>query len=809
MGMMNRSPNQARNTGSRSRPRHLGLVLLAALAAWVSPRSLAGDEKDQGKRTYRELCASCHGASGQGVDGKHADPLVGEKSVLELARYIEKWMPEEEPERCVGEDAERVARYIHEAFYSPIARARHREARIELSRLTVSQYRNSVADLIGSFRPAAPRSAERGLRGEYFDSRRPGRNRAFERLDPEVRFAFRGNDTAPEKLSTEGFSVRWTGSLLAPETGEYELIVRTDHSGRFWLNDLDEPLIDAWVKSGDDTEHRASIFLVGGRAYPLRLEFSSRKQGVKDKKKSKEPVEAFIELLWELPGRVPEVIRARHLAPAQPPEVFVADTPFPPDDRSIGYERGTAISEAWDDATTTGAIETAGYVTAHLEELSGIEEDDPDRESKLREFAARLVTRAFRRPLTDALRELYVGRQIAGSPDLETAVRRVVILALKSPRFLYLDFGNDSPDGYAVASRLSFALWDSLPDRELLDAAAGGRLASREEVARQAERMIDDPRTRAKLRGFLHHWLDLDRARELSKDEERFPDFDQKVVSDLRTSLDLFLDDVLWNEGGDFRRLLLSRDLYLNGRLAEYYGFDLPADAGFRKVRSDEPERAGVLSHPYLMASFAYSDVSSPIHRGVFLVRNVLGRGLRPPPEAFTPVAPDLHPDLTTRERVAMQTRPEACQACHGMINPLGFALERFDAVGRPRKEENGKRIDASGWYEQASGTTENFDGARELAEYLAANDETHRAFATQLFHHLVKQPVFAYGSDTPEELREVFAASGFDIRRLTVETATRAARKGMKEGMEEAGTPAPPVSADGSGSRVRRRVRL
>ena len=144
--------------------------------------------------------------------------------------------------------------------------------------------------------------------------------------------------------------------------------------------------------------------------------------------------------------------------------------------------------------------------------------------------------------------------------------------------------------------------------------------------------------------------------------------------------------------------------VYLNGRLAPLYGAKLPADAPFQKVSLEQEERAGLLTHPYLMASFAYTATSSPIHRGVFIARSVLGRVLRPPPEAVAPLAPDLHPDLTTRQRVAIQTQPESCRSCHGMINPLGFTLEHFDALGRYRKEEKGKPIDATGSYETRSG---------------------------------------------------------------------------------------------------------
>jgi hypothetical protein len=170
------------------------------------------------------------------------------------------------------------------------------------------------------------------------------------------------------------------------------------------------------------------------------------------------------------------------------------------------------------------------------------------------------------------------------------------------------------------------------------------------------------------------------------------------------------------------------------------------------------------------MASFAYTGGTSPIHRGVFLARGLLGQPLRPPPEAFAPLAAELHPTMTTRERVALQTRPQTCQTCHGMINPLGFTFENFDAVGRYRAVDNGKPVDAHGAYQTRAGQTVAFDGPRDLATFLAGSEEVHTAFVEQLFQNLVKQPVRAYGLQRPQELRQTFAAQGFAIRKLVVE---------------------------------------
>jgi hypothetical protein len=278
---------------------------------------------------------------------------------------------------------------------------------------------------------------------------------------------------------------------------------------------------------------------------------------------------------------------------------------------------------------------------------------------------------------------------------------------------------------------------------------------------------------------FLFGWLRVDLGPEITKDATEFSVFSPDIAADLRTSLELFLDDVVWRSG-DFRRLFTDDEVYVNGRLASLYGATLPPDEPFRRVRLDDGRRGGLLSHPYMMSVLSYASATSPIHRGVFLARSVLGNTLKPPQEAIAPLAPDQHPDLTTRERVALQTKAVACQTCHTMINPLGFALEEFDAIGRHRDSEvrggSAKPIDPSGSYLPREGAEARFRGARELAAYVATSRDAQEAFVQSLFHALVKQPARAWGPDTLERLRESFVASSFSIPRLLVDIMTLAA---------------------------------
>lgn len=734
-----------------------------------------------GEKVFQAKCARCHGQKGEGNPSSYAHPLIGDKSLGELVEYIGKTMPEDKPGTCLGEEARAVAEYIHGTFYSPTAQARNKPVRLKLSRLTVRQYRNSIADLIGAFRPGTQIDASQGLSAQYFKAREfETKNLAMQRVDPNIAFDFQNRSPDAERIPPHEFAIRWEGAILAPDTGEYEFHIKTEHSFRLWVNNQKTPLIDSYVKSKTDSDDRGSIFLIGGRFYPLKLEFSKAKQGVQDGKAKDMPsAMASIAAEWKQPQRVMEVIPARFLTSATTPEVCIVRSPFPPDDRSSGWEHATSISKEWDQATTETAVEVASYVTDRLEELSGVKADIPESTDKLKEFCNRFAERAFRRPLDADTRRGYVDLQFERATDPKLAVNRVLLQVLKSPRFLYRELGanpSEKNDPWNVAARIAMGVWDSLPDQSLLDAAAAGQLTTQSQIMRQVERMTDDFRAHSKLREFLLRWMKVEQVLDLTKDVEHFPEFTPQVADDLRTSLELFIDELLESKTSDFRQLLLSDSLFLNGRLAKVYGVDLPEDAPFQKISLASEERAGILTHPYLMSGFAYMATSSPIHRGSFVSRTLLGRALRSPPEAIVPLAPRLRPDLTTRDRIALQTSHASCQSCHALINPLGFTLEGFDAVGRFRTVENGKTVVTKGSYRTRQGDTISFEGARDLARFLSESKESQAAFVRQLFQYTIKQPIRAYGSNTDDRLRQVFESENFNIRRLYIQIVATSA---------------------------------
>jgi mono/diheme cytochrome c family protein len=766
----------------------LGSLALAAVVFAIVAAALAADKSQKpakarsGEDIYRDQCAACHGAAGQGTVDSYPHPLAGDKSQNQLAAFIAKSMPEDDPGTCVGDDAKNVAAYVFDSFYSPAARARIKPARVELAHVTVNQYVNLVADLVGNPRGGQGDNTKigtvpRGLRASYTARHRAGDqvhdDPPVQQVDACINYDFAKKGPLDGKITTQEYEIHWRGALFAPETGEYEFDLDTSGGCRLFLNNDHRPLIDALVRSGGKSEHRASIRLLGGRTYPIHVEY------IKGKGES-----GRVALRWKPPQTAEEAVPARCLSTNDATEVFVLQTPLPADDRSAGYERGTSVSKQWEQAITDAAIEVGSYVSSRSRRNQGMADESPGHDAKTREFCRRFVERAFRRPLTDAQRQLYIDRRFQGAPDLDTAVRRVVLMTLISPRFLYVPTDNGQQ---ATANRLALEMWDSLPDDTLRQAAAAGKLSTEEQIRGQARRMLADPRARTKLRLFFLQWMKVESPPDLAKDPKTFKAFDGAIAADLRTSLKIFVENVMWDKASDFRQLLLANYTYMNDRLASYYEQKLPdaADsqkADFQKVKFEPGQRAGILSHPYLMAVFAHAADSSPIHRGVFISRGVLGLALRPPPMAIAPTAPELQPTLTTRERVELQTRPEACQSCHATINPLGFALERFDASGRLRKQEKGRPINATGAYRTRDGKQVQFAGPRELAEFLAASDEVHEAFVQQLFRYMVKQPVQAYGLQTLADIKHAFAAKDYNMQDLVVEIVARSvAMKGTR----------------------------
>ena len=752
------------------------VVVFGDEIAESSPKESRALLLERGESIYRNTCGSCHGENGEGVKGAHSLPLVGDSTIGELTKVISETMPKDEEGTCVGRDAEAVSEFIHHRFYSEAAQIRNRPPTVSFSRLTATQLRQSLSDVYCRFYEQPAVTSERGVKAVYFDGPEwKNENKKIERTDAVIDFDF-GHNSPGEGIG-EAFYIYWEGGIKADVTGRYEIIVRSTCSFVMDLGKTGREFIDNHVQSGDKTEFRRTILLTAGRVYPFKFDFTQ-----KDRKTEKPP--ARISLSWIKPGGVEEIIPNSSLVPDVARPTFSVQTAFPPDDRSYGFERGISVSREWDDASTVASLEIGEIMSQELwPRYQNDHKDEPNEgREKLRKFLGEILSVAFRGPVNDDEKTIYIDKNLAATEDDHEAIKRTLLMALKSPYFLYPAIDINLSPSQKVASRLSLILHDSLPSDDRLIAQANNEKLDEKDLLRNAaERMVNDYRAQAKVRQMMYEWLNIGHITDLTKDKQLFPGFDALVISDLRGSLDAFLDEVIWNNSSDYRQLFLSKSVYTNDRLAAFYGDSWKPQEGtglqLRKGGTEDANRFGVLTHPYLMSGLAYHESTSPIHRGVFLIRYMLGRTLRPPNEAFSPISPDLHPDLTTRERVSLQTSSENCQVCHIKINGLGFTLENYDAVGRFRVSEKNKPIDSTGRYTSRSSQEVEFTGIAELATYLANSDDAHKGFVNRAFQYFVKQPITAYGPGMLDELTERFVASGCNIRTLIVEIAVVAAQ--------------------------------
>ena len=765
--------------------RQLLNAVVASLVAihLVAPAMADSDAiRQRGEQIYRSACQECHGKTGEGVQDFYADPLVGDATIGELTSLISDTMPEEDPDQCVGKDARAVSEYIHHAFYSEAAQVRNRPPRIRLARLTGEQLRQSLSGLYGSFDELAWMEHPEGVTAYYFQGERwKDKNRKIQRVDPVLDFDF-GHEGPGEGIDPEEYYIHWVGSLRTDKSGRYEIIVRSSCSFVMDFGKHGREFINNHVQSEGRTEFRKTLFLTGGRAYPFKIDFFQRKR------KTEQPPAQF-SLSWVPPGGVEEIIPTRHLIKSTMPASFALQTKLPADDRSYGYERGTAVSRQWDESTTRAAIEFSQTAISELwprYEKQHRKDSDENR-GRLRGFAKHLVSTAFRGKLTPEQEKVYINQIIDSTPDDGQAIKTICLMAIKSPRFLYPTLDFDQSQSQRTANRLALVMFDSLPvDPWLQQKINKNQIKTDQQVNDVVWRMVNDFRTQSKTQAFLYEWLELTHSEDISKDQKKFPGFDEHLIAELRTSLDAFLEEVVWSDKSDYRELVRADWTMTDDQLNKFYGKDWKPSGKAAANRPGSMSRSvsnpkthvGVLTHPLLLSDLSYFQTTSPIHRGVFLYRKALGRTLRPPNAAFSPLNADLHPKLTTRQRVELQTNEVSCQVCHSKINALGFALENFDAVGRFRDNENDQDVDASGGYIDRTGKAAQFAGARELGDYLVSSSDAHRAFVDSCFEHFVKQPAAAYGPDTLDRLTEEFQSNNFNIRNLIVSIAWTVVRE-------------------------------
>ena len=375
------------------------------------------------------------------------------------------------------------------------------------------------------------------------------------------------------------------------------------------------------------------------------------------------------------------------------------------------FHRHPRISPAIFQISITGPYEAKGHGdTPTRRRIFVCEPTKPeDEDGCAKKILSALMHRAYRRPATDADLESPIKfyREARAEGDFDAGIESALSSILVNPQFLFRV--ERDPAGIAphtayrisdleLASRLSFFLWSSIPDDELLDLAERNELSKPEVFEQQVQRLLADGRSRNLATNFAGQWLYLRNLDAMTPDLRLFPDFDDNLRQAFRRETELFFESVL-NEDRSVTDLLKSDYTFLNERLAKHYGIEHVYGSRFRRVSlGDDSVRGGLLRQGSILTVTSYATRTSPVIRGKWILENLLGSP-PPKPPANVPSLKDntVSATLSVRERLAEHRANAACAICHSKIDPVGFSLEEFDAVGRWRTAEEGKPIDATG----------------------------------------------------------------------------------------------------------------
>ncbi|MFT4638314.1 MAG: hypothetical protein ACI8T1_001634 [Verrucomicrobiales bacterium] len=335
--------------------------------------------------------------------------------------------------------------------------------------------------------------------------------------------------------------------------------------------------------------------------------------------------------------------------------------------------------------------------------------DASEEEAVATEILGNLMKRAFRRPIEEPelAKPIAFYREGASKNGFEAGIEQALTSILVSPDFLFrvekapqeASPGEAYPISHLeLASRLSFFIWSSLPDAELLDSAIAGTLGNADELESQVRRMLADERSSSLVYNFASQWLHLRNLDSVTPDLRLYPDFDDNLRQAFRKETELFVESIL-REDRSVLDLLKSDYTFLNERLARHYSIPSVVGSRFRRVVLDpKHHRGGLLRQGSILTVTSYATRTSPVIRGNWVLDNIIGTPPPPPPPDI-PALEDNNVDasLPMRDRLAAHRANPACASCHDLMDPVGFALENFDAVGRWREFENGQAMDVSG----------------------------------------------------------------------------------------------------------------
>lgn len=403
-------------------------------------------------------------------------------------------------------------------------------------------------------------------------------------------------------------------------------------------------------------------------------------------------------------------------------------------------------------------------------------------------FVREFGLKAFRRPLEPEEQQRYE-ELFRRETDFFKGAQLAVEAMLQSPHFLFrLDAtANPKWQPYVTATRLAYALWDSMPDAALLESAARGELATPQGVTTTARRMLDEPRARQALDEFVAQWLRFDRLLTTGKDRRRYPNFTREAAVAMTEEARQFIGDLVWNDR-NFLDIFTAEHTFINADLAAIYGVPAPAKEFDRVSLPAASERGGLLGQALFLALTAKPDDTSPTARGLFIREQFLCQHVAEPPPGVNTNLPEITAakPQTNRERMREHATNPSCATCHNLIDPIGFAFEKFDAIGARRDkykliffgdDEDGDRRAQARTVELAMDTTgyvagipnSQFSSPRELGQVLARAPQCQECLVKQVFRYTTGRMETAADRPLLRRVTEDFRQSQFRFRELII----------------------------------------
>ncbi len=769
----------------------LALTLLPPLAGGAPASAAArktrvGETKSPTAALVREYCLDCHDAGTKkgDLDLESVDPLHPEKNAKlweAVARKLNhRQMPPLGEARPAAGEYERAVTQLCAALDRSAATAPNPGRTDTFRRLNRTEYQNVIRDLLAlDIDATALLPHDEPSHG--FDNVTVG-NLSPTLLDRYVAAAqkiarlavgtprqtpggdtFRVQPDVTQEEHVEGLPLGTRGGTLIPyvfpQDGDYDIQLRLARDRNEQVEGLKQPheievLIDrervalATVKPPVGTKNSAIVD--AHLKFRLAVKAGPHDVGVTFPKRPSALIET---------ERQPFLARFNmHRHPRTVPALYQVSItgPFNPRGPGDTPSRRRIFGAAGPAAGTTPAAE-----------------DD-----RAHEILSRLMRLAYRRPIApdDLRKPLQFFREARDRDGFEAGIEAALSAVLVSPRFLFRI--EEDPAGLApgavyhvgdfeLASRLSFFLWSSLPDEDLLVAAERGELRRPEKLEGQVRRMLADPRSRNLVTNFAVQWLHLRKLEAVTPDLRLFPDFDDNLRQAFREETELFVESIL-REDRSITDLLAADYTFLNERLAKHYGIPHLYGSRFRRVSfaGDEArQRGGLLRHGSILTVTSYATRTSPVIRGHWILANLAGEPPPPPP----PDVPALDSSvvaasLPIRERLAAHRAKPVCASCHVVMDPVGFALENFDAVGQWRTTEEGRPVDASGGMPDGS----TFTGVAALERGLLRRPELFAGtLSEKLLIFALGRGVEAYDAPAIREMVRRAQADGFRFSAL------------------------------------------